>query len=113
MAPRLVPWHLSKMSLTLWESSSRGPCELEPLWPERHGDFALWNLMLGRYGTWTLLDWEDGRPDAPPFLDIFHFLAQSNQELPFPRGSAIVNGIVGRGWIGRSSALKQRALGFP
>jgi len=74
-----------------------------------HGDFAPWNLLLGKGGEWTLLDWENASGDAPPFFDLFHFLVQANHELRFPPRGAIVNGLVGRGWIGR--AIKAYAEG--
>jgi len=100
--PRLVPWHLSEdVAHALGVFFKRTMRALHPMAGATHGDFAPWNLMLGRDGKWTLLDWEDARADAPPFFDVFHFLVQSNQELLFPRRSAIVNGLLGRGWIGR------------
>jgi glycosyltransferase involved in cell wall biosynthesis len=112
--PRFVPWHLSEDVAhalgVFFKRTMRAP---RPMAGAAHGDFAPWNLMLGRDGTWTLLDWEDARADAPPFLDIFHFLVQSNQELLFPRRSAIVNGILGKGWIGRVIGAYAQGAGIP
>jgi len=38
---------------------------------------------------------------------------QSNQELLFPRRSAIVNGLLGRGWIGRVIGAYAEGAGIP
>jgi hypothetical protein len=112
--PRLVPWHLSEdVAHALGVFFKRTMRALHPMAGAAHGDFAPWNLMLGRDGTWTLLDWEDARADAPPFLDVFHFLVQSNQELLFPRRGAIVNGLLGRGWTGRVIAAYAEGAGIP
>jgi hypothetical protein len=58
--------------------------------------------LLGHNGEWTLLDWENASRSAPPFFDLFHYLVQSNHELWFPQRRSIVNGLEGRGWIGRA-----------
>jgi glycosyltransferase involved in cell wall biosynthesis len=101
--PRIAPWHLSEdvahalgrffRSTRRSESQTIGAA---------HGDFAPWNLLLANDGQWTLLDWENASSDSSPFFDLFHFLVQSNHELRFPPRGAIVNGLVGRGWIGRA-----------
>jgi len=112
--PQLVPWHLSEdVAHAVGVFFKRTTRAQHPMAGAAHGDFAPWNLMLERDGTWTLLDWEDARADAPPFLDVFHFLVQSNQELLFPRRSAIVNGLLGRGWIGRVIGAYAEGAGIP
>jgi glycosyltransferase involved in cell wall biosynthesis len=112
--PRLVPWHLSEdVAHALGVFFKRTMRAQNLMVGAAHGDFTPWNLMLGRDGTWTLLDWEDARADAPPFFDVFHFLVQSNQELLFPRRSAIVNGILGGGWIGRVVGAYAEGAGIP
>jgi glycosyltransferase involved in cell wall biosynthesis len=112
--PQLLPWHLSEdVAHALGVFFKRTMRASHPMAGAAHGDFAPWNLMLGRDGTSTLLDWEDARADAPPFHDVFHFLVQSNQELLFPRRNAIVNGLLGRGWIGRVIGAYAEGAGIP
>ncbi len=40
-----------------------------------HRDFVPWNTRLGADGSLFVFDWETARPDAPAFLDAFHFVA--------------------------------------
>lgn len=42
-----------------------------------HGDFTPWNILSNGQKV-VVLDWEWSQPSAPPLLDIFHFLFQSN-----------------------------------
>jgi hypothetical protein len=41
-----------------------------------HGDFARWNLLRQADGTITVLDWEWGRPEGLPGIDLVHYFAQ-------------------------------------
>lgn len=66
-----------------------------------HGDFAPWNVMQTSAG-WALLDWEEARADAPPYADPFHFLVQGHALLGRPHAEEILDGLEGRGWIGRA-----------
>jgi hypothetical protein len=38
-----------------------------------HGDFWARNLLLTDAGDAAVVDWEDARLEAPPFIDLFHF----------------------------------------
>jgi glycosyltransferase involved in cell wall biosynthesis len=101
--PRIAPWHLSESvahALGCFFQRTKRPGSQTI--GAAHGDFAPWNLLLGRDGEWTLLDWENASGGAPPFFDLFHFLVQSNHELRFPPRTAIMKGLQGRGWIGRA-----------
>lgn len=42
-----------------------------------HGDFTPWNILTDGQKV-VVLDWEWSLPSAPPLLDMFHFLFQSN-----------------------------------
>ena len=42
-----------------------------------HGDFTPWNILRDGKRV-VVLDWEWSQPSAPPLLDLFHFLFQSN-----------------------------------
>lgn len=42
----------------------------------RHGDFARWNLVKQSDGKLVVLDWEWGRADGMPGLDLVHYFAQ-------------------------------------
>jgi glycosyltransferase involved in cell wall biosynthesis len=108
--PRIVPWYLSEaVAHALGGFFRRTMPSRSEMVGAAHGDCAPWNLMLGLDGEWTLLDWEDARAEASPFYDVFHHLVQSNQELLLPRRSAIVNGLSGKGWIGK--AIRAYAAG--
>jgi glycosyltransferase involved in cell wall biosynthesis len=101
--PRIAPWHLSEavahsLGCFFQRTKRDGPQTMGAA----HGDFAPWNLLLGHDGEWTLLDWENASRNALPFFDLFHYLVQSNHELWFPQRRSIVNGLAGRGWIGRA-----------
>ena len=108
--PRIVPWYLSEaVAHALGVFFRRTMPSRSQMVGAAHGDCAPWNLMLGLDGEWTLLDWEDARAEASPFYDVFHHLVQSNQELLLPRRSAIVDGLSGKGWIGK--AIRAYAAG--
>jgi hypothetical protein len=111
---RIAPWHLSDaVAHALGIFFKRTMPGTSHMVGAAHGDFAPWNLMLGLDGEWTLLDWEDARADAPPFFDVFHYLVQSNQELLLPGRKMIVNGLSGRGWIGRAIRAYADGAGIP
>lgn len=76
-----------------------------------HGDVAPWNL-LGTGSEWYLVDWEEAGPGYPPFHDVFHFLVQSHALLGRPSGQAILDGLRGRGWVGRNLAAYATAAGL-
>jgi hypothetical protein len=66
-----------------------------------HGDFAPWNLLRTNDG-WVLIDWERATPDGPAFFDVFHFLVQSHCLLGRPSYSALIEGLEGKGSVGRA-----------
>jgi hypothetical protein len=72
-----------------------------------HGDFAPWNVMRTLEG-WSLIDWEEASPASPPFRDPFHYLIQAHALLGRPTQRELIEGIAGRGWVGR--ALRAYAL---
>lgn len=41
-----------------------------------HGDFARWNLRRPAYGPLRVLDWEWGKMEGMPGLDLVHYFAQ-------------------------------------
>jgi Phosphotransferase enzyme family len=65
-----------------------------------HGDFAPWNLLRTNEG-WVLIDWERATPDGPAFFDVFHYLVQSHSLLGRPSYSTLVEGLEGKGSVGR------------
>ena len=68
-----------------------------------HGDFAPWNLLRTRDG-WALIDWADGRLDAPPFLDVFHYILQTSVLLGHPRRRELLGTLLGSGPTARPFA---------
>jgi hypothetical protein len=112
--PRHMPWRLpedvARALGVFFKETMRGRSELIGA---AHGDCTPWNLMRSQDGEWTLLDWEDARSDAPPFFDVFHYLVQSSQELLFPRRTAIVDGLSGKGWIGGVIGAYAEGAGIP
>jgi hypothetical protein len=40
-----------------------------------HRDFSPWNILLGRRGEISVLDWEGAEPHGLPLLDLLYFLA--------------------------------------
>jgi glycosyltransferase involved in cell wall biosynthesis len=112
--PRYLPWRLpedvARALGGFFKSTMRDRSEMIGA---AHGDCTPWNLMLSQDGEWTLLDWEDARSDAPPFFDVFHYLVQSSQELLFPRRTAIVDGLSGKGWIGGVIGAYAEGAGIP
>jgi thymidylate kinase len=62
-----------------------------------HGDFAPWNLLRGKNGCWTLIDWERQTENATPFYDLFHHFLRSHALLGKPTEAEILNGMSGVG----------------
>ncbi len=73
-----------------------------------HGDFAPWNLL--RTGTeWVVLDWEHYSANGRIFHDLFHYFVQSHALLGYPTRGRLIEGLKGKGWVGR--ALKSYCEG--
>jgi hypothetical protein len=64
-----------------------------------HGDCAPWNLLYTKRG-WFLVDWAEGRVDAPPFEDVLHFLVQAHALLGRPTRREVVAAFAGEGRSG-------------
>ncbi|MDQ3659508.1 MAG: hypothetical protein M3454_00300 [Actinomycetota bacterium] len=93
--PRLRPWYLPpEVAAAVGGLFAAGV---------EHGDFAPWNLYRTHSG-WALLDWEEARRDPTPYLDPLHFLVQGHALLGRPRRRELMNGLGGRGFIGRALA---------
>ena len=75
-----------------------------------HGDVAPWNLLRTKT-EWYLVDWESAGPGYLPYHDLFHHLVQSHSLLGRPRADAIVDGLHGRGWVGRNLRAYAAAAG--
>ena len=72
-----------------------------------HGDFAPWNLFRTPPG-WTILDWEHAEERAEPFFDVLHYVTMAHSLLGHPSRRAILDGVLGYGWIGRVMAAYAR-----
>jgi Phosphotransferase enzyme family len=68
-----------------------------------HGDFAPWNLLETERG-WVLVDWEEARDRDRPFFDLFHYLFMAHQNLASFSRQDFVDGLEGKGRIGRAIA---------
>jgi Phosphotransferase enzyme family len=68
-----------------------------------HGDFAPWNL-LETEGGWVLVDWEEARARDRPFFDLFHYLFMAHQNLAAYTRQDFLDGLEGKGRIGRALA---------
>jgi hypothetical protein len=65
-----------------------------------HGDFAPWNLLKTERG-WVLVDWEEARDRDRAFFDLFHYLFMAHLNLAAFSQQALLDGLEGKGWIGR------------
>ena len=101
--PRLRPWYLPQEVAAAVGGLFAAGAE--------HGDFAPWNLYRTHSG-WALLDWEEARRDPTPFLDPLHFLVQGHALLGRPRRNELLNGLGGKGFIGRALAAYADASGL-
>lgn len=73
-----------------WARGMRDLCqpEIEALldrlsndsWPVaiQHGDFAPWNLLRKPDGTLRAIDWERGKVEGFPHLDLLHYILQTS-----------------------------------
>jgi energy-coupling factor transporter ATP-binding protein EcfA2 len=101
--PRLRPWWLDEevarvLGGLFRAGAAGGAASAGPA----HGDCAPWNLLWTGRG-WVLIDWEDAAPDAPAFLDLFHYIVQAHAILERPSWRAVLDGVGdGRGWVGRA-----------
>jgi hypothetical protein len=43
-----------------------------------HGDFAPWNIKVGKGGHWIAIDWEHGQFPGVPSWDWFHYIVQTS-----------------------------------
>jgi hypothetical protein len=96
-SPRLRPWMLPRevafaLGKAFAASAGGGGSGMA------HGDCAPWNLLKTPDG-WVLVDWEDSRPDAPPFFDVFHFFVQSAVLLRRPALRAFTRVAPGTPWM--------------
>jgi hypothetical protein len=75
-----------------------------------HGDFAPWNVIEGKDGTFFLLDWENFKPAAPPYFDLAHWFVQAHTLLGHPTLKQLLRGVTtGEGAVGR--ALRAYSVG--
>lgn len=77
-----------------------------------HGDFAPWNVMRTDDG-WVVIDWEDSVDDPPPFDDVLHYAVQGHALLGRPTARDLLDGIHGRGEIGRTLIAYADAINRP
>jgi hypothetical protein len=92
--PRSRPWALpvqAARALGTFFAAGRSEGGTGPA----HGDFAPWNLLVTER-DWVVVDWEDSRPEAPPFFDVFHYLVQSCALLGRPSPDAVARGLIER-----------------
>ncbi|HYZ13522.1 MAG TPA: hypothetical protein VFA08_07950 [Actinomycetota bacterium] len=76
-----------------------------------HGDLAPWNVLRTETG-WTLVDWEDASEDAPPFIDVLHYLVQAHALLRRPtRRDLLASVRTGRGTDGAAIRVYALAAG--
>jgi len=68
-----------------------------------HGDFTPWNLLKTER-AWVLVDWEEARDRDRPFFDLFHYLFMVHLNLGAFSRQALLDGLEGKGWIGRAIA---------
>lgn len=69
----MIMWEDENIVRSLGMLSSRS-------WPVaiQHGDFAPWNLIiLSQSGQLAAVDWENGRIDGFPYIDLAHFILQN------------------------------------
>lgn len=76
-----------------------------------HGDFAPWNLLRTGDG-WALIDWADGRLDALPFRDVFHYIVQASVLLGRPRTRELLAALLGAGPTARPFAAYADGAGL-
>jgi hypothetical protein len=98
--PRSRPWWLPPDVAFMLGRLHRAGGRTDGLGPA-HGDCAPWNLLRTERG-WFLVDWAEGRTDAPPFEDVFHYLVQAHALLGRPRRQEAMAAFAGRG---RSGAI--------
>ncbi len=96
--PRARPWVLPRdvayslgraYARSSGEGSGRGMA---------HGDCAPWNLLRVPDG-WVLIDWEEARPDGPPFFDLFHYVVQAHVLLGRPSLRGLTEGELRPSWV--------------
>jgi hypothetical protein len=76
-----------------------------------HGDFAPWNLLKTERG-WVLVDWEEARDRDRAFFDLFHFLFMAHQNLAAYSRQDFLDGLEGKGRIGRAIAAYAEGAGL-
>ena len=76
-----------------------------------HGDFAPWNLLQTE-GGWVLVDWEEARDRDRPFFDLFHYLFMAHQNLAAFSHEDFLDGLEGKGRIGRAIAAYAGGAGL-
>jgi hypothetical protein len=76
-----------------------------------HGDFAPWNLLETERG-WVLVDWEEARDRDRPFFDFFHYLFMAHQNLSAFSRQDFLDGLGGKGRIGRAIAAYAEGAGL-
>jgi len=99
-SPRARPWTLPEEVAWALGEFFRAGAPGDDRRGAAHGDFAPWNLLRsGR--RWVLLDWEEASRDEPAFFDILHYLVQSHSLLGRPSLRSLMEGIAGKGSVGR------------
>jgi hypothetical protein len=76
-----------------------------------HGDFAPWNLLETERG-WVLVDWEEARDRDRALFDLFHYLFMAHQNLAAFSREDFLDGLEGKGRIGRAIAAYAEGAGL-
>jgi hypothetical protein len=111
--PRLRPLRMpAEVAWALGEFSRPSGSEGDSFLGAAHGSTVPWNLL--RTGTgWLLVEWENASQAAPAFHDVFHYLVHSFATLGRPRGEEILDGLIGKGWIGAAILAYAEGAGVP
>ena len=103
--PWVVPDEVARAMGAFFRAEGNG--ELGPT----HGDFAPWNLLETERG-WVLVDWEEARDRDRPFFDLFHYLFMAHQNLATYSRQDFLDGLEGKGRIGRAIAAYAEGAGL-
>lgn len=76
-----------------------------------HGDLVPWNVLETING-WSIAGWAEARPDGPPFYDVLHYLIESHVVLGRPTYDDLLDGLHGRGRVGRMIAAYAEGAGL-
>jgi hypothetical protein len=108
--PRRLPWVLPP-EIARAIGAFFGANGADELMGPTHGDFTPWNLLKAERG-WVLVDWEEARDRDRPFFDLFHYLFMVHLNLETFSQQALLDGLEGKGWIGRAIAAYAEGAGL-